>query len=112
MKIAFTSMGPNWNSPMDYRFGRAEFLLIYDEEMNRLISLDNSRSGTSPLGAGPKATHLLLEQAPDFLITGHGPGKTAALALEKAGIGIYTEAGEMTVETALNNFKKGALKVF
>ena len=32
MKIAFTSKGTNWDSMIDPRFGRTEFLLVYDEE--------------------------------------------------------------------------------
>ena len=30
MKIAFTSKGVEWDSRMDPRFGRAEFILVFD----------------------------------------------------------------------------------
>ena len=38
MKIAFTSKGTKWDSKMDPRFGRTEFILIYDEEKIEEVS--------------------------------------------------------------------------
>ena len=32
MKIVFTSTGTSWDDKIDPRFGRAEYLLIFDEE--------------------------------------------------------------------------------
>ena len=32
MKIAFTTKGKKWDSPMDSRFGRTDYILIYDEQ--------------------------------------------------------------------------------
>jgi len=40
MKIAFTTKGTEWDSMMDPRFGRTEFLLIYDEENNEFTHFD------------------------------------------------------------------------
>ncbi|GAH54328.1 unnamed protein product, partial [marine sediment metagenome] len=40
MKIAFTTKGTEWDSMMDPRFGRTEFLLIYDEENDEFTHFD------------------------------------------------------------------------
>ena len=34
MKIAFTTKGAEWDSKMDPRFGRTEYLLVYDDVEN------------------------------------------------------------------------------
>lgn len=43
MKIAFTTKGTEWDSPMDPRFGRTEFFLVYDEFKDELSHYDNRR---------------------------------------------------------------------
>ena len=54
MKIAFTTKGTEWSSTMDPRFGRTEFILIYDEEKDELISFNNRAIADVAHGAGPK----------------------------------------------------------
>jgi predicted Fe-Mo cluster-binding NifX family protein len=41
MKIAFTSSGDTWESKIDPRFGRTDYILLYDEETETLTSTDN-----------------------------------------------------------------------
>jgi hypothetical protein len=36
MKIVFTTKGVEWDSMMDPRLGRTEYLLVYDEETEEL----------------------------------------------------------------------------
>jgi predicted Fe-Mo cluster-binding NifX family protein len=47
MKIAFTTKGTEWDSMMDPRFGRTEFILIYiekkDEFTMRLMEPDHEQ---------------------------------------------------------------------
>jgi len=112
MKIAFTAKGSQWDSQIDARFGRARVFLIYDEKKNQLLSYDNSASAEEAHGAGPKASQKLFELNPDILITGNGPGSNAAIVLQKAGIDIYTGAGDMTIEAALKAYENGKLKAF
>lgn len=110
MKIAFTTKGTEWDSMIDPRFGRAEFLLIYDEEKDELTHFDNRDIANEAHGAGPKTSQKLFELAPNVLITGNGPGGNAAVVLEKASVKIYTGAGEMTVREAYKAFLSGELK--
>ena len=100
MKIAFTSKGTNWDSEIDARFGRADYLLVYDEEKDSFSSYDNREIANEAHGAGPKTAQNMFNMKPDVLITGNGPGGNAAVVLEKAGIDIYIGAENMNVKKA------------
>lgn len=110
MKIAFTTKGTEWESEMDPRFGRTEFILVYDDEKDEFTSFDNKEIENEAHGAGPKTSQKLFEMGPDVLITGNGPGGNAATVLEKAGINIFIGAGEMTVKEAFEAYKNNGLK--
>lgn len=109
MKIAFTTKGTTWDSPMDSRFGRADYLLFYDEEKNELSAIDNTDVSQVAHGAGPRTAQRLLEKKPAVLITGNGPGGNAATVLIQSGIKVITGAGNMTVKQAYDAYKKGEL---
>jgi predicted Fe-Mo cluster-binding NifX family protein len=112
MKIAFTSTGLEWESNIDPRFGRTDYLLIYDEEKDKLEHFDNRDIENVSHGAGPKTAQKLCELNADVLVTGNGPGGNADRVLEKAGINVYTGAHHMTINEAYKSFKKGELKPF
>lgn len=110
MKIAFTTKGTEWESMMDPRFGRAEFLLLFDDESNEFLHYDNRKIAEVAHGAGPQTAQKLFDFHPDVLITGNGPGGNAATVLEKSGVKIYIGAGDMTVQQALDAYKNDQLK--
>ena len=112
MKIAFTAKGTDWDSQMDPRFGRTEFILVYDEEKETFESFDNSDIENEAHGAGPKTSQKLFELGAQVLITGNGPGGNAATVLEKAGVKSYIGAGEMNVQQAYEAYKNNELKAF
>jgi predicted Fe-Mo cluster-binding NifX family protein len=112
MKIAFTTKGTEWNSQMDSRFGRTEFILIYDEKNDKFSNFDNRAIADAVHGAGPKTAQKLFDLEPDILITGNGPGGNAAEVLKRVDIKIYIGAGENTVKEAYDRYKKGELKEF
>jgi len=112
MKIAFTSKGPDAESPVDPRFGRTEYILLYDEEKDEYTAVDNREIGEVAHGAGPQTAKKLFDLKPDVLITGNGPGGNAAAVLQKASLSIFTGAGEMTVKEAYEAYKNGSLKEF
>jgi len=105
MKIAFTSKGTTWDSNMDERFGRTEFILLYDEETNELNHYDNRHIANEAHGAGPKTAQKLCEHSPDILITGNGPGNNAQEIINMAKINIYIGARGMTVKKAYEQYK-------
>lgn len=110
MKIAFTTKGIKWDSMIDPRFGRTEYILIYDEENDSFANYDNREIANVGHGAGPKTAQKMFEFNPNILITGNGPGGNAADVLTKTGIKIFIGAGEMTVKDAYDAYKKGLLK--
>ncbi|MFC1731901.1 NifB/NifX family molybdenum-iron cluster-binding protein [candidate division KSB1 bacterium] len=112
MKIAFTTKGKDWNSEIDERFGRTEFLVLFDEKNAVLSCIDNSAVQNEAHGAGPLTAQKLLELNPQILITGNGPGKNAAIVLETAGIEIYTGAGNMNIKEAYEAYKSKTLTKF
>lgn len=112
MKIAFTTKGTDWESKMDPRFGRAEFLLVFDEEKEEFTHYDNREIENQAHGAGPQTAQKLFELKPAVLITGNGPGGNAASILEKIGLKIFIYKNEITVKQAFEAYKKDDLKIF
>jgi len=109
MKIAFTTKGVTWDSLIDERFGRTEYILIYDEETSALSHYDNRDIANEAHGAGPKTAQKLFDFAPDILITGNGPGGNAASILDSTKLEIFIGAGSMTVKEAYEQFKNDDL---
>jgi len=112
MKIALTAKGTEWDSMMDPRFGRTEFILLYDDEKKELSHSDNRAVENMAHGAGPQTAQKLFELDPDVLITGNGPGGNAAAVLKNSRVKIFVGAGDMTVKAALDAYNKGELKEF
>jgi predicted Fe-Mo cluster-binding NifX family protein len=110
MKIAFTTKGITWDSQIDPRFGRTEYILVYDDLKNEFSHFDNRAIAEQAHGAGPQTAQKLFEFNPDVLITGNGAGGNAAAVLKKSGMQVYIGAGEMIVKEALEAYKKGLLK--
>jgi predicted Fe-Mo cluster-binding NifX family protein len=110
MKIAFTTKGTEWDSKMDPRFGRTEYLLVYDDVKDEFSHYDNRAIASEAHGAGPQTASKLFNLQTDILITGNGLGGNAVAVLEKAGMNIYIGAGEMSVKEAFDAYKNGTLK--
>lgn len=112
MNIAFTAKGKDWDSKIDPRFGRAEFLVIYNTETKDLASFDNRAISQEAHGAGPKTSQVLFEMGANVLITGNGPGGNALAVLEKAKIEIFVGAENMTIKQAYDGWTNKQLKTF
>lgn len=112
MKIIFTSKGPEWDSPMDSRFGRTEYFFIYDEENGETSSFDNRAIENEAHGAGPRTAQKLAEFGAQVLITGNGPGGNAAYVLKSTKTEVFVGAGAMTVREAYDAYKNGQLTKF
>ncbi|MCB2196918.1 MAG: NifB/NifX family molybdenum-iron cluster-binding protein [Bacteroidetes bacterium] len=112
MKIAFTAKGTDWDSQMDPRFGRTEYILVYDDEKETFESFDNRDIENEAHGAGPKTSQKLFELGAQVLITGNGPGGNAATVLQKAGVKSFIGAGGMNVKEAYKAYKNNELKEF
>ena len=109
MKIAFTAKGKDWDSMIDPRFGRTDYIVIYDEEAKSMEAVDNTETVNQQHGAGPLTAKKLIELNPDVLITGNGPGGNASAVLKTGDYSIYTGAGQMTVKGAYIAYKNNEL---
>ncbi len=110
MRIAFTANGTTWESVIDSRFGRTEFIVVYDEETKEFTTFDNMAIKEEAHGAGTTTVQKLYQMKPDVLITGNGPGENATLALKHLNIQIFVDAHNMTLQQAYENYKSGTLK--
>jgi predicted Fe-Mo cluster-binding NifX family protein len=109
MKILFTSTGQDWDSIIDPRFGRAEYLVLFDEETKALLVTDNSAVKNEAHGAGTATAQKMYELKPDILITGNGPGGNAATALSNLNLKIFINAHEMSLKQAYEHYIDGKL---
>lgn len=112
MRIAFSSKGKGWDDPVDPRFGRSEYFLVYDEENDELSVIDNRDVRNEAHGAGPRTAQRLLDERVSVLITGNGPGGNAAGILSRAGIKVYSDAGSMNIREAYEAYKSGKLPLY
>jgi len=112
MKLVFTTKGPEWDSPMDPRFGRTHFFFVFDDESNEIETFDNSAIENEAHGAGPKTAQKLAEFGAQVLITGNGPGGNAGRVLQATKMDVYVGAGEMTVKEAYQAYQNDQLKKF
>lgn len=109
MKIIFTASGENWESLIDSRFGRSDYLVIYDEEKNELQAIDNRHIKNEAHGAGTATAQKVFSLKPDVLITGNGPGENAASALKHLHMKIFINAHNLSLSEAYRQYKEGKL---
>jgi predicted Fe-Mo cluster-binding NifX family protein len=107
MRICITAKGPDPENPMDERFGRAAYFLIYDQETGVWKPILNPFADTAG-GVGPRAAQILAGENVKALITGNVGGK-ALSALQAAGISIYLLKERVRVKDALDYFTKNRL---
>ncbi len=110
MKIAVTAKGGSWDSLVDARFGRADYLVFFTEGSDELEVIDNRDIQDVAHGAGPKTAQLLHDKAPDVLITGNGPGDNATAILKHLNIELYLGAADLTIREAYQAYKDNKLK--
>lgn len=110
MRIIFTSTGKDWDSKIDPRFGRTDYILVYDEEKDTLEAHDNRKIMEVAHGAGPQTAQKIHELKADVIITGNGPGGNAASILKQMPLKIFVRAGGMSVREAYEAYKNNALE--
>lgn len=111
MKIAFTAKGNTWDSQVESRFGRAEYIFLYDESTEETQFIDNRDVIKIEHGAGLKTAQKLFEKSPNILITGNGPGGNALRILEKLNLKIFLIDKELTIREAYDAYKRGLLEI-
>jgi predicted Fe-Mo cluster-binding NifX family protein len=107
MKIAVTSKGPDTQSEVDPRFGRAAYIVYVDSDTFDFEYEDNSKNANALKGAGIQAASAVVEKGASVLITGYC-GPNAFKALKAGNVGVADNA-EGTVKEAVEAFLAGKL---
>lgn len=108
MKVAVTAQGNTLDSPVDPRFGRAQYFIVVETDSGEFEVVDNEQNLNAPQGAGIQAGRTVAEHKAEVLITGHcGPNAFRTLSAAKVKVVVGAEG---TVKEALDKFKNGELK--
>jgi predicted Fe-Mo cluster-binding NifX family protein len=107
MKICVTAREASCDSPLDPRFGRARFFVVYDDETDTWTTLDNEQNLQAPQGAGIQSAARVVDAGCGVLISGHC-GPKAFTALTRAGVSVYT-ASAQSARAAVDRFRRGEL---
>ncbi|MEJ2201931.1 MAG: NifB/NifX family molybdenum-iron cluster-binding protein [Desulfuromonadaceae bacterium] len=107
MIIAITAQGPDPDSLVDQRFGRAYWILFYDRDKDRWDAMENTASRNASQGAGILAAQQLADRRAEVLVTGM-TGPKAFRALQAAGIQVLHGATG-TAREALQAYRQGTL---
>jgi predicted Fe-Mo cluster-binding NifX family protein len=108
MKIAVTSLGESLESPVDQRFGRTRYFVLYDLETGEWSAHNNKQNLQAAQGAGIQAAQHVVNLGAEAVITGHC-GPKAFVTLSAADIAIYQDASG-SVQDALGAYRAGSLK--
>ena len=108
MKIAVTSQGPDLNSQVDPRFGRAKNFIVVDTDTEEFSVHDNSQNLNAAQGAGIQAGRTVAELGVEAVLTGN-VGPKAFATLQAANVKVYPGASG-TVKEAVRKFKAGELQ--
>jgi predicted Fe-Mo cluster-binding NifX family protein len=109
MKIAVTSLGESLESPVDQRFGRARFFVLFDLETNEWTTHENNLNVDADQGAGVRAAQRVADLGAETVITGHC-GPQAFKALKAAEMDVYQGASG-SVMSAIGQYRSGSLKI-
>lgn len=109
-KIAVSSEGPDLDTRVDPRFGRAAGFVIVDPETMSFEYVDNGTSQVMAQGAGIQAAEIVAATGARVLLTGF-VGPKAFQALRAAGITIGQNVDNLTVREAVKRFQAGDVPV-
>jgi predicted Fe-Mo cluster-binding NifX family protein len=107
MKIAFSSQGTSLDSPVDPRFGRARYFIVFDTDSGQFSIHDNTVNLNAAQGAGIQSAKNVSDLGVRAVVTGN-VGPKAHAVLTAAGIEMYTGASG-TVREAVKALREGKL---
>jgi len=107
-KIAICSTSSSPSSPVDERFGRCAYFMIWDPETNQYETLSNTGIETVR-GAGTGSVQVLIERNVGLVIA-QRIGPKAFMALKQGGIKVFAGGAGTTVEAALQSYQAGEMQ--
>ncbi len=105
MRIAVTSQGNELSSPIDPRFGRAQWFIVVDTETGEHRAVDNAQNLNATQGAGVQAAQTVVDLQVEAVVTGNC-GPKAFRVLETAGIKVCLGAAGL-VRDAVEHMTAG-----
>lgn len=106
MKVCITAHGETLDSPIDERFGRAEYFVLVDTETMRPEVISNSKAQDAH-GVGIASGSLIASAGAEALLTGHC-GPKALEVLAAGGVRVYNGA-RGTIRETIEAFRRGEL---
>lgn len=109
MKVIISILENNVDSKVNPRFGRTEWLVLFNTEDGTHKILSNSGAQQSG-GAGVAASQFVIDQGAEAVISGHF-GPNAARALMAAGVKMYLfDEVNKSCKAMLESYLEGALE--
>ncbi|MBD3165175.1 dinitrogenase iron-molybdenum cofactor biosynthesis protein [bacterium] len=103
-KAAISSKGPDLDSPMDPRFGRSPWFVLFSPDDASVEAVSNEQSMEMAHGAGIQTAQMLADKGVTVVITGR-VGPKAQDTLEAAEIEILTVAERRTVAEEIERYR-------
>ncbi len=111
MILIISAQQPQYDGPVERRFGRAPWLIKVNTETGAWEAFQNPGEGKSG-GAGVSAAQFVIDQKADAAASGDF-GPNAAAALRAADVEMYLFTNDaLTVKEAAERFGQGDLAVF
>jgi len=108
MKVVVTATGPDLQSPVDPRFGRARYFLLVDTQTGQFTAHDNVQNLNAPQGAGIQSAQAVVHLEAEAVLTGN-VGPKAFTTLQAGQVAVYTGAAG-TVQEAIDALAAGRLQ--
>ena len=108
MKIVITTSSPSLDAEFDPRFGRCAYFLLVNTETMEWEAFPNSGINASG-GAGTQAAQFIAKQKVAAVISGDF-GPNASSALNAAGILMYLNKADGTIQDIVKRFNAGELQ--
>ena len=105
MILCITATGKDLDAQVDPRFGRCGYFIFVNTDTMEYEAFDNSAAGATG-GAGIQSARFVADKGASAVLTGN-LGPNATQALQAAGIQMLLGAGGVTVNQAVEGFKKG-----
>jgi predicted Fe-Mo cluster-binding NifX family protein len=108
MKVVITAVEPDLDSPVDPRFGRCGYFLLFDTESDQFTSHDNAPNLNAPQGAGIQAAEAVVRLGAEAVLTGN-VGPKAFATLRAGNLQVYPGLTG-SVREALDRLRSGRLQ--
>ncbi|MFC1761987.1 NifB/NifX family molybdenum-iron cluster-binding protein [Planctomycetota bacterium] len=108
MKVAVTTQGQEMSSPLDPRFGRAQWIMVVDTDSGDFKVHDNTVNLNIAQGAGIQTAKRVIDLEAVAIVTGN-VGPKAFTTLNAANVEIFL-ARDTTVADAIEALKSGELE--